>query len=297
MKLLSTFLFAILITTSVVAQEQNSPEVTRLTNKDIVELVKAGLSSDVIIAKIKTSRCNFNTDVPVLAELRKTGVPNEVIKAMIEAPYGPPIQTTKTPAINDTQPTAQVPSDSRTSAKAEDTPKTVTCGETRVSMPEVRGFRLGQTYQEVAQRFSDDTTLGISHSNKADEIGYRSEIISGIALRYGSNKAEAERFKDIRMMQLEFLDDRLISFQISYDSTVRWDNESEFTASIAKQLGLPANGWRNRYSPQLDCSGFSVITRATSVFSELKIIETGVEDKISARRKAAADAKRRAFKP
>jgi hypothetical protein len=61
----------------------------RLTNKQVVEMIRAGLSSEVIVAKIKSSRCNFDTDPSILAELRQKGVPNEILKAMIEAPYGP----------------------------------------------------------------------------------------------------------------------------------------------------------------------------------------------------------------
>jgi hypothetical protein len=53
-------------------------------------MVKANISSDVIVAKIKVSRCNFDTDPSVLSELKHHGVSNEVLKAMIEAAYGPP---------------------------------------------------------------------------------------------------------------------------------------------------------------------------------------------------------------
>lgn len=75
-----------------------SPQQTmpRLTNQDVVAMLKAGLSSDVIVAKIKTSRCNFDTDPSILAELKHRGVPNEIIKAMVEAPYGAPNPSTTT---------------------------------------------------------------------------------------------------------------------------------------------------------------------------------------------------------
>lgn len=46
----------------------------RLTNKEVLEMVKAGLSSDVIITKIKISRCNFDTDPSALAELKQSGI-------------------------------------------------------------------------------------------------------------------------------------------------------------------------------------------------------------------------------
>ena len=81
----------VLATTICWAQETGAP-MPRLSNKEVLEMVKAGLSSDVIIAKIKVSRCTFDTDTGVLSELKYKGVPNPVILAMVEAPYGIPAQ-------------------------------------------------------------------------------------------------------------------------------------------------------------------------------------------------------------
>ncbi len=85
--------------------------VPRLVNKQIIEMVKAGLSKEVIIAKIKTSRCNFDTDPSILTEMKYNGVPNEVLQAMIEAPYGPPRQETvkRSPASETSDPNVVAP--------------------------------------------------------------------------------------------------------------------------------------------------------------------------------------------
>ena len=103
------------------AQAQNRGEnLPRLTNKEILEMTKAGLSSDVIIAKIQVSRCNFDTEPTQLVELKTKGVANEVLQAMIEAPYGNPRamphpiqpdegETKRTPAANEGASTARVP--------------------------------------------------------------------------------------------------------------------------------------------------------------------------------------------
>jgi len=53
-------------------------------------MIKGGLTPQVVIAKIKTSRCTFDTDPSELTELKFRGVPIEVIQAMIQAPYGMP---------------------------------------------------------------------------------------------------------------------------------------------------------------------------------------------------------------
>ena len=90
MKKSASFVLALfLLAQSLIAA---SPQETllRLTNQNVMEMVKAGLSTDVIIAKIKSSRCNFDTDPSILTELKHQGVSNEILKAMIEAPYGPP---------------------------------------------------------------------------------------------------------------------------------------------------------------------------------------------------------------
>jgi hypothetical protein len=70
--------------------QSSSETLPRLTNKEVLEMVSASISPEVIIAKIKVSRCNFDTDPSILAELKHKGVTNEVMKAMIEAPYGAP---------------------------------------------------------------------------------------------------------------------------------------------------------------------------------------------------------------
>lgn len=56
-----------------------------LTNNQIVELTKAGLGEDVIITMVKTSQTNFSVGFPDIVALKKAGVSDTVIKAMIQA--------------------------------------------------------------------------------------------------------------------------------------------------------------------------------------------------------------------
>ena len=56
-----------------------------LTNADVVEMSKAGLGSDVILNKIRTSQSNFDTTAKALIELRKETVDDRVISAIIKA--------------------------------------------------------------------------------------------------------------------------------------------------------------------------------------------------------------------
>ena len=56
-----------------------------LTNQDILSLVKAKLSPEVIIAKIKSSHGSFDVSPDKLQDLKTGGVPDEVIAAIVEA--------------------------------------------------------------------------------------------------------------------------------------------------------------------------------------------------------------------
>lgn len=62
------------------------PQQTSLTNKDVLEMLKAGLAADIIVAKIKSSPSNFDTSPTALAELKAAGVPDTVILSMVNGP-------------------------------------------------------------------------------------------------------------------------------------------------------------------------------------------------------------------
>lgn len=63
----------------------NAQEATsRLTNDDVVKMVQAGLSTDLIMSKIKKSQTDFDTSPSALAALPKRGVPNAILLAMLE---------------------------------------------------------------------------------------------------------------------------------------------------------------------------------------------------------------------
>jgi hypothetical protein len=59
-----------------------------LTNADIVTMVRAKLPAALIVQKINTSPCAFDTFPSVLAELKYKGVPDDVLMAMVRAPHG-----------------------------------------------------------------------------------------------------------------------------------------------------------------------------------------------------------------
>lgn len=76
-----TFLTFSLTPQPVLAQEIKQE---KLSNKDLVEMTKAGLPETVILAKIKASAGNFDTSPSALLELKKEGVSENVILAILQ---------------------------------------------------------------------------------------------------------------------------------------------------------------------------------------------------------------------
>jgi len=89
-KVLSLNLFAslvLLLSPTSPAQGQGTAP-RALTNKEIIEMVRAGLSSTNITTRIQTSQCDFDTDPLTLVSLKQKGVSNDVLLAMVNAPPG-----------------------------------------------------------------------------------------------------------------------------------------------------------------------------------------------------------------
>ncbi|CAN5683004.1 hypothetical protein BH24ACI2_BH24ACI2_09090 [soil metagenome] len=55
-----------------------------LTNNDVIEMAKTGLSEQIIVAKIKASQSKFDTSTSALKTLTEAKVPDSVVIAMVE---------------------------------------------------------------------------------------------------------------------------------------------------------------------------------------------------------------------
>ncbi len=72
---------------------------TPLTNRDVSDMLKSGLTPEIVVAKIKGSTCNFDTSPAALQELKVAGVPDSVILVMVQnATLASTYKTLTTPA-------------------------------------------------------------------------------------------------------------------------------------------------------------------------------------------------------
>lgn len=59
-----------------------------MTNNEVISLSKAGLSSSIIIDKIRTSKTNFDMSTDSLIKLKQAGITDDIVSAMLAAKSG-----------------------------------------------------------------------------------------------------------------------------------------------------------------------------------------------------------------
>jgi hypothetical protein len=85
-KLCSSFLVLVLVwfcTFTLSVRSVAVAQVPILKNPDVLRMLESGLSTDVVVAKIKVSPVDFDTSPEALAELKKANVPEVVLLEMV----------------------------------------------------------------------------------------------------------------------------------------------------------------------------------------------------------------------
>ena len=162
-------------------------------------------------------------------------------------------------------------------------PQTVPCKVSFNSLPaapELKGFHLGMT-MEQAKAHVPQIVFG-----RTDSLGSSKTTINpGF-----DPQADKSKFQDVRSISLDFLDGRLVSLWIGYDSNFKWIGVPEFVAGISQSLSLP-NGWSEwkARGRQMRCKDFELTVTTIAQSPSLRIVDSGAEETLVARRNAAAE--------
>lgn len=178
-----------------------------LRNEDVLQMVKDGLTADEVKKVVLEAQSSFDTSAPALRELKKAGVPDEIITAMVTA------------AISG----AEASHKSENSTGEASVPTSVN-GKT----PEVRGFRLGMPMSQVLSRFRRNPPV--------IDLGFGLSVLRVYPSIYATN---GDDFKGVEQMAFEFTDQTLSSINVKYDGSVRWASAREFCEKVVQGLGLP----------------------------------------------------------
>ena len=145
---------------------------------------------------------------------------------------------------------------------------------------ELRGFRLGMTYDQVKARVPQ------VQFGPADQFGVAKTSINP----YFDPRIDKIAFADVRTISLDFLDGKLVGLWIGFESTFKWQTLDEFVAGISKTLNLPAAWPPIRGGRQLSCDGFSVFASVIAGSPSIRILDEPAQEIIATRREQAAQA-------
>jgi hypothetical protein len=146
--------------------------------------------------------------------------------------------------------------------------------------PELRGFRLGMTPEQVRARVPQ------IQFGRPDEIGVaKTSINPSFDPRF-----DQASFVDVRTISFDFLDGKLTTLWIGFEGSFKWKTVDEFVTGISKSLNLP-DGWpTKRGGRQLRCDGFSVFVSMIAGGPSVRLTDEAADQTITARREEAAAA-------
>ena len=101
------------LTPSFAQNQPKSEQAAEITNTRVIEMSKLGLDDDIIIARIKHSTCRFQLTDNDLVDLKKAGVSPKVIAAMLDAVPTTPSDSTPVSSAPVASEQATPPSDGK----------------------------------------------------------------------------------------------------------------------------------------------------------------------------------------
>ena len=146
--------------------------------------------------------------------------------------------------------------------------------------PELRGFRLGMTTDQVKTRVPQ---VVFPH---VDDLGVSKTSINP----YFDPSFDKTTFADVRTISLDFLDGRLVSLWIGFESTFKWQTLDAFVNGISKSLNLPTAWPVKRGGRELICDGFSMFASLIAGSPSIRISDDAAQETIATRREEAAAA-------
>jgi hypothetical protein len=146
--------------------------------------------------------------------------------------------------------------------------------------PELHGFRLGMTPEQAKAR------VPLIQFGRADEIGVIKTSINPLY----DPRFDKFTYADVRTISLDFLDEKLTTLWIGYESTFKWQTVNDFVAGISKSLNLPAAWAPKRGGQQLHCDGFTIAVSLIAQSPSVRLSDDAADETIATRREAAAAA-------
>ena len=143
--------------------------------------------------------------------------------------------------------------------------------------PELRGFRLGMTFDQV-KAIVPQIKFG-----PPNEIGVTKTTINPL---YDA-RFDQVAFADIRTISFDFLDGKLTTLWIGYESTFKWQTLDGFIRGISKSLNLSRSWSPKRGGQQLHCDGLTLFVSLIAGSPSIRLSDNAADETIAERREEA----------
>jgi hypothetical protein len=142
------------------------------------------------------------------------------------------------------------------------------------------GLHLGMTTEEVKK------ALPLVQFGRADRLGVMRTSFNP----HFDARVEKTAFPDVRTISLDFLDNKLATVWIGYESTFKWPKLDEFVMNFSKSLGVSAGWSTKRNGRELSCDGFSLFAQMIAGGPSLRINDEAAQSLATTRLAEAIDA-------
>jgi hypothetical protein len=142
--------------------------------------------------------------------------------------------------------------------------------------PELLGFRLGMTKEQIKARIPQTKFGG------ADHFGVSKTTINP----YFDETIDKTKFQGVRSVSLDLLDDKLTSIWIGFDEDYKVHTAEEFVKLISQSLQVNGN-WSSYRSngQQLRCADFQLIVTTVARGPSFRLLDIGADDLVAERRR------------
>jgi hypothetical protein len=143
--------------------------------------------------------------------------------------------------------------------------------------PELFGFRMGMTTDQLKQRVSRVALP------RADQFGITKTSISPDF----DPQMDKSSLTGVRTVSFDFLDGSLTSLWLGYDGSFKWNTVPDFITGISRSLHLPDawQPWKAR-GQQLNCADFQMTVSLVGEGPSFRIVNKPAEQTVAARRLA-----------
>jgi len=142
--------------------------------------------------------------------------------------------------------------------------------------PELLGFRLGMTKEQIKARIPQTKFGGTDH------FGVSKTTINP----YFDETIDKSKLENVRSISLDLVDDKLTSIWIGFDDTFKVHTADEFVKLLSQSFQVDGTWSYKSRGQQLRCADFQLTVTTVAGGPSFRLVDTAADDLIAQRRQA-----------